>query len=80
MYSVIQLKDEVQISACCTTEILKVSELLFSEVLKSVSVFPEQYHDSSKRSRPEGINRINSNYDVENSNFSSIPYVSNSLH
>lgn len=79
MYSVIQLNDEVQISSCCTTEILKVSELLFSEVLKSVSFFPEQYHDSSNRSQPEGINRINSNYDIKNSNFSSITYVSNSL-
>lgn len=57
MYSVIELKDEVQISSCCTTEILEVSELLLSKVLRSVSVFPEQYHVLSKKSQPEGIQR-----------------------
>lgn len=50
MYSVIQLKEEMQISSCCVTEIFQVPELLFSEVFKSVSVFLEQYHDSSKSS------------------------------
>lgn len=73
-----QLNDEMQISSPCITEIHKVSEQLFSELLKS-DFFPEQYPDLSKKSQPEGSDSINLIYDIKNSDFGYIPCVSNPL-